>query len=146
VDNESLLFVTLFLAILDTGTGRLTYSNAGHNPPARIGPDGAVSWLSLPRGVFLGIMEEAVYRTAETRLAPGETLVAYTDGVTEAMDPDQKLFSSERLLDLLAVQAGHDPETLDDAVLAAVRAFAGNAPQADDITVLSLRFQGRQDH
>ena len=56
VDNESLLFVTLFLAILDTGTGRLTYSNAGHNPPARIGPDGAVSWLSLPRGVFLGIM------------------------------------------------------------------------------------------
>jgi len=145
VDNESLLFVTLFLAILDTGTGRLTYSNAGHNPPARIGPDGAVSWLSLPRGVFLGIMEEAVYRTAETRLAPGETLVAYTDGVTEAMDPDQKLFSSERLLDLLAVQAGHDPETLDTAVLAAVRAFAGNAPQADDITVLSLRYRGRHD-
>ena len=141
-DNESMLFVTLFLAILDCGTGELAYSNAGHNPPARIAPDGSVSWLPLPRGVFLGIMEEAVYHTSTTTMLPGETLFAYTDGVTEAMDPDQKLFGTGRLLDLLSAQAGLGPEALDAAVMEAVRIYAGAAPQADDITVLSLLFRG----
>jgi phosphoserine phosphatase RsbU/P len=144
VDNESMLFVTLFLAILDTATGELSFSNAGHNPPARIDPEGAASWLSLPRGVFLGIMEEAVYRTATTTLVPGETLVAYTDGVTEAMDPAQRLFGSARLLDLLAERSDLAPEAMDAAVMDAVRAFAGDAPQADDITVLALRFHGQE--
>jgi len=144
VDNESLLFVTLFLAILDCATGELTFSNAGHNPPARLATDGTASWLPLPRGVFLGIMEEAVYQTAGTSLTPGETLVAYTDGVTEAMNPAQQLFGSTRLLALLAAQAGRNPEALDEAVMQAVRDFAGEAPQADDITVLSLLFRGSE--
>jgi phosphoserine phosphatase RsbU/P len=142
VDNESLLFVTMFLAILDPTTGELVFSNAGHNPPARIGPDGAVSWLALPRGTFLGIMEETVYRTSRTVLAPGETLVAYTDGVTEAMDPELRLFGSERFRDLLTTLAGTVPEALDAAVMEAVRTYAGEAEQADDITVLSLLFRG----
>lgn len=144
VDNESLLFVTLFLAILDPASGELVFSNAGHNPPVRLGPDGAVSWLALPKGVFLGIMEEAVYRTARTVLSPGETLLVYTDGVTEAMDADDRLFGSGRLLDLLAGRAGQSPQAIDDAVMQAVGAYAGDAPQADDITVLALRFQGIQ--
>jgi len=94
--------------------------------------------------VFLGIMEEAVYQTAGTSLTPGETLVAYTDGVTEAMNPAQQLFGSTRLLALLAAQAGRNPEALDEAVMQAVRDFAGEAPQADDITVLSLLFRGSE--
>ncbi len=142
VDNESMLFVTMFLAILDLASGEMTFSNAGHNPPARIAPDGSVSWLSLPRGVFLGIMEDAVYQTASLTLAPGETLTAFTDGVIEAMDVDRRLYGTDRLLATLAAKAGRTPEDLDDAVMASVRAFAGEAPQADDITILSICYRG----
>ncbi len=142
VDNESMLFVTMFLAILDFRTGELAFSNAGHNPPALIAPDGAVSWLALPRGVFLGIMEEAVYKTSRLALAPGARLVAFTDGVTEAMDPAQRLFGTDRLRETLERAAGLPPEVLDAAVMAAVQAFAGEAEQADDITVLTLLYRG----
>jgi len=144
VDNESLLFVTMFLAILDFSTGELAFSNAGHNPPARIAPDGTVSWLALPRGVFLGIMEDAVYRTQRVPLAPGEKLLAFTDGVTEAMNPDDELFGAKRLRDVLAKGAAFPPELLDAAIMEAVRAFAGDAEQADDITVLTILYRGTQ--
>ena len=142
VDNESMLFVTMFLAILDCDTGELTFSNAGHNPPARIAPDGTVSWLALPRGLFLGVMEDAVYRTATVTLAPGEKLVAFTDGVTEAQNPAQELFGTDRLMAVLAKAASMPPEVLDAAVMQAATEYAEDAEQADDITVLTLLYRG----
>ncbi|WP_029460405.1 SpoIIE family protein phosphatase [Solidesulfovibrio alcoholivorans] len=142
VDNESMLFVTMFLAILDFRTGELAFSNAGHNPPALIAPDGAVSWLPLPRGVFLGIMEDAVYKTSRTSLPPGARLVAFTDGVTEAMNPGQRLFGTDRLREALVRARDMPPEVMDAAVMEAVRGFAGTAEQADDITVLTLLYRG----
>jgi sigma-B regulation protein RsbU (phosphoserine phosphatase) len=142
VDNESMLFVTMFLAILDCDTGELTFSNAGHNPPARIAPDGTVSWLALPRGLFLGVMEDAVYRTATVTLAPGEKLVAFTDGVTEAQNPAQELFGTDRLMDVLSKAASMPPEILDAAVMQAATEYAEDAEQADDITVLTLLYRG----
>jgi sigma-B regulation protein RsbU (phosphoserine phosphatase) len=142
VDNESMLFVTLFLAILDFATGEMIFTNAGHNPPARIAPDGAVSWLALPRGVFLGIMEDAVYKTANVVLAPGEKLVAFTDGVTEAMNVAKELYGTNRLLQALTAASGLAPEAVDAAVMASVRTFAGEADQADDITVLTMLYRG----
>jgi sigma-B regulation protein RsbU (phosphoserine phosphatase) len=145
VDNESLLFVTMFLGILDFDTGELAYSNAGHNPPARIAPDGATTWLPLPRGIFLGVMEEAVYATSRTTLLPGEKLMAFTDGVTEAMDPAQQLFGTDRLGATLAAAAKASPENLDQTIMDAVRAFAGEAEQADDITVMTLLYRGKEE-
>jgi sigma-B regulation protein RsbU (phosphoserine phosphatase) len=142
VDNESMLFVTMFLAILDCDTGEMTFSNAGHNPPARIAPDGTVSWLALPRGLFLGVMEDAVYRTATVTLAPGEKIVAFTDGVTEAQNPAQELFGTQRLLSVLSKAASMPPEVLDAAVMQAATAYAEDAEQADDITVLTLLYRG----
>jgi sigma-B regulation protein RsbU (phosphoserine phosphatase) len=142
VDNESMLFVTMFLAILDCDTGELTFSNAGHNPPARIAPDGTVSWLALPRGLFLGVMEDSVYRTASVTLAPGEKIVAFTDGVTEAQNPAQELFGTDRLLAVLSRAASMPPEVLDAAVMQAATAYAEDAEQADDITVLTLLYRG----
>lgn len=142
VDNESMLFVTMFLAILDCGTGEMTFSNAGHNPPARIAPDGAVSWLALPRGLFLGVMEDAVYRTSTVTLAPGEKIVAFTDGVTEAQNPAQELFGTQRLLSVLSKAASMPPEVLDAAVMQAATEYAEDAEQADDITVLTLLYRG----
>lgn len=141
-DNESLLFVTMFLAILDFSTGELAFSNAGHNPPALIAPDGAVSWMTLPRGVFLGIMDDAAYRTTRLPLPPGTRIVAFTDGVTEAMNPAQELFGSSRLQETLTAASGLGPEAMDKAVMDAVRFFAGDADQADDITVLTLLYRG----
>lgn len=142
VDNESMLFVTMFLAILDCDTGEMTFSNAGHNPPARIAPDGTVSWLALPRGLFLGVMEDAVYRTATVTLAPGEKIVAFTDGVTEAQNPAQELFGTDRLLTVLSKAASMPPEVLDAAVMQAATEYAEDAEQADDITVLTLLYRG----
>jgi sigma-B regulation protein RsbU (phosphoserine phosphatase) len=144
VDNESMLFVTMFLAILDCDTGLLTFSNAGHNPPARIAPDGTVSWLALPRGLFLGVMDDAVYRTASVTLVPGEKIVAFTDGVTEAQNPAQELFGSNRLLDVLSRVADSPPEVLDAAVMQAATQYAEDAEQADDITVLTLLYRGQE--
>ncbi|QAZ68676.1 SpoIIE family protein phosphatase [Solidesulfovibrio carbinolicus] len=142
VDNESMLFVTMFLAILDCDTGEMTFSNAGHNPPARLAPDGTVSWLALPRGLFLGVMEDAVYRTATVTLAPGEKIVAFTDGVTEAQNPAQELFGTDRLLTVLSKAASMPPEVLDAAVMQAATEYAEDAEQADDITVLTLLYRG----
>uniref|UniRef100_I2Q4I2 HAMP domain-containing protein,cache domain-containing protein n=1 Tax=Desulfovibrio sp. U5L TaxID=596152 RepID=I2Q4I2_9BACT len=144
VDNESMLFVTMFLAILDCATGELAFSNAGHNPPALIAPDGAVSWMTLPRGVFLGIMEEAVYKTTRMRLAPGTRLFAFTDGVNEAMNTGLELFGTRRLGETLAAGASLSPEDLDRAVMDAIRVFAGEADQADDITVLTMLYRGSE--
>ncbi|MFP5257526.1 MAG: SpoIIE family protein phosphatase [Acidobacteriota bacterium] len=145
VDNESMLFVTMFLAILDCTTGELTFSNAGHNPPARIAPDGTVSWLPLPRGLFLGIMEDSVYRTGTVTLAPGEKIFAFTDGVTEAQNPAQELYGTDRLQVVLTQAAGQSPEGLDVAVMQAVTEYAGEAEQADDITVLTLLYHGERE-
>jgi sigma-B regulation protein RsbU (phosphoserine phosphatase) len=143
VDNESMLFVTMFLAILDFTTGEMAFSNAGHNPPARIAPNGDVTWLALPRGVFLGIMEEAVYKTDRITLAPGEKIMAFTDGVTEAVNTILELYGAKRLLATLTAAAELSPEALDAAVMESVRVYAGEEDQADDITVLTMLYRGQ---
>ncbi|QLA17189.1 SpoIIE family protein phosphatase [Desulfolutivibrio sulfoxidireducens] len=142
VDNEQLLFVTMFCAILDFTTGELVFSNAGHNPPVLLRADGATEFLALPRGVFLGIMDEAVYRTGRITLAPGDALLVYTDGVTEAMNEAEQLYSSARLLDLLRTANRTDATGLTNTVMESVLAYEGDAPQADDITVLGLVYKG----
>jgi len=141
VENEAMLFVTMFLGILDFTTGELTFSNAGHNPPVLLGKDGA-NWLTLPKGLFLGVMEEAVYRDMSVTLDPGDRLIVYTDGVTEAVDPSGALYSSQRLLDVAAGLAGLSAGELADRLMRSVHDFAGEAPQADDITVLTLYYRG----
>ncbi|QLA20758.1 SpoIIE family protein phosphatase [Desulfolutivibrio sulfoxidireducens] len=142
VDNEQLLFVTMFCAILDFTTGELVFSNAGHNPPVLLRADGATEFLALPRGVFLGVMDEAVYRTGRITLAPGDALLVYTDGVTEAMNEAEQLYSSARLLDLLRAANRTDATGLTNTVMESVLAYEGDAPQADDITVLGLVYKG----
>lgn len=140
-DNEAMLFVTMFLGILDHTTGELAYSNAGHNPPVLVRRGGA-DWLALPKGLFLGVMEEASYRDASVTLAPGDRLLVYTDGVTEAMNEAGELYSGERLLEVAPGLAGLEPKAACEAVAASVREFAGDAPQADDITLLALLYRG----
>lgn len=141
-DNEAMLFVTMFCGILNFSTGEVVYSNAGHNPPLVIPARGEIEWLSLPHGFFLGIMEDGEYENRTLSLAPGDKLLIYTDGVTEAMDEELHLYSNERLQAEAERLRLVSPEALDASVMASVRAFAGDAPQADDITILTLEYKG----
>jgi phosphoserine phosphatase RsbU/P len=140
--NDSAMFVTVACGILDTRTGELVYSNAGHNPPVLLRAGGAPEWLPMPAGLVLGVMEEAAFEVRSVRLRPGDRLLLYTDGVTEAMDADQNLFSDERLLDQMQALAAAEPRAMVERIMAAVHAHAGDAAQSDDITILALLYKG----
>jgi sigma-B regulation protein RsbU (phosphoserine phosphatase) len=138
-DNQSAMFVTLFLGILDIGTGELVFSNAGHNPPLILSAGGEARYLELPDGLVLGVMTEAEYTDSRIVLAEGDMIVAYTDGVTEAMSPQRALYSDERLQQVVGELAGLDPQEMITSIIASVHAHADTAPQSDDITLLAVR-------
>ena len=97
MDNPSLMFVTLFLGILNVRTGELEYCNGGHNPPYIIHADGDIEPLAMTNGIALGVMEDFSYESGKKILEKGESIFVYTDGVTEAMNKREELFSEKRL-------------------------------------------------
>ena len=143
VDNEQMMFVTLFCGVLDLRTGELQYTNAGHLPPLLLGASRKVAWLDLPKATMLGISEAPTYTTKTLKLQPMDTLLLYTDGVNEAMNAEQQLFGDDRLLAFAEAQDGREPKELVERLLDSIRRFAGGAEQSDDITVLALRFRGK---
>jgi phosphoserine phosphatase RsbU/P len=145
IDNESLMFVTVFCGILNFRTGELRYSNAGHLPPVMIRKDllrRQPEWLPLPEGFFLGVNEHTEYRTESVILQAGDGLFLYTDGVTEAMNEKQEFYSEARLLEILADPGDATPEACIQKVMHSLEDFTGGAAQSDDITVLAIRFRG----
>ena len=143
-DNEGCMFVTLFVAICDIHSGAVTYTNAGHNPPYLIGENGSTVRLDNRHGPVAGAMNGISYREDVVVLKPGDTLLMFTDGVTEATNTSGELFSEARLVGLLGQSALQEVEPLLATILSSVHAFEGDAEQADDITVLALRFHGEQ--
>ncbi|MBW6398236.1 SpoIIE family protein phosphatase [Roseomonas sp. HJA6] len=141
-DNPTMMFATAFVAVLDPATGLLRYANAGHNPPRVVAALGGQRALGGADGIALGVVEEFVFEDRQTVLAPGETLVLFTDGVTEADRADGALFGDDRLSDALAAGAGAEPTALVGHIAAAVTRFAEGCPQADDITLLCLAYAG----
>jgi sigma-B regulation protein RsbU (phosphoserine phosphatase) len=135
------LFVTLFCAILNIRTGQVDYCNGGHNLPYRLHGNGA-SMLENIGGRALGLVETSAYASGRFVIAPGETLVLYTDGVTEAMDPRETLYSNQRLERFLAGRSGADPRQIVGDLINDIKCFAGATPQSDDITVLALHYSG----
>jgi len=140
-DNESCMFVTFFCAILNIRTGQVDYSNGGHNQPYYLHGGGARA-VENPGGRALGIMEQSQYASGRLVLGPGEALLLYTDGVTEAMDASETLYSDERLERFLASHGDASPRQMIGDLVGDVRQFAGAAAQSDDITVLELRYFG----
>ena len=138
-NNETVMFVTLLYAIYDPETGVLTYSNGGHCNPLLVHTDGSSEELPHTGGVALGVMPELDYQEANVTLAPGDTLVLYTDGVSEAMNAEGEEFGIERLQDLFSAQPPSDAKQANEAVLQAVADFAGDTPQSDDVTCLVIR-------
>jgi len=141
-DNDSCMFVTLILGILDTRSGLVRYTNGGHNPPFLLKRNGAVIPLEEVHGLPLGAMEDFEYQEGEITLEAGDALFIYSDGVTEAMDAEGKEFTSERLESELMKAIGHPIDRLLSRIVEEVDRFTGGAPQADDIAMLALQYRG----
>ncbi len=141
-DNESAMFVTVLYAVYDPPTGRLSYANGGHNLPVIFHADGSSTVLPYTQGLALAVLSGFDFEEGEVTLAPGDTLVLYTDGVSEAMDIEKEEFGMERLRAVFAGGQPESAETANEAVFAAVREFVGDAPQSDDITCLTLKRGG----
>lgn len=141
-DNEELMFVTAFHAVADVATGELVYANAGHCPPYLVRADGTVALLPNTPALPLGPLEDTAYGERSVRLARGDALVLYTDGVTEATAAGDALYGAARLEAVLAGLGGAAPERMLAAILESVDAFVAGAPQADDITLLVYQWRG----
>ena len=163
--NDAMLFVTAFACVVDTATGEVRFANAGHNPPV-LKQNGKLSYLKCRPGLVLGAMDVVKYREGRFACSPSDGLLLYTDGVSEAANAAEELYGEERLLETLAridasggegAPVGSDVQALDVAAAAnaaaassaqtavnslvtSVDAFAGEAPQADDITMLAFRW------
>ena len=132
-------FITAFYAVLDPASGKLEYAAAGHNPPYLKRADGAIEMLDDGGGPPLGVIERARFGVAGTRLSPGDTLLLYTDGLTEAMAPDSAMFGEDRVLSILESADGMPPQGLIERLTRAVRAHRGEAPLSDDLTLVVLQ-------
>lgn len=140
-DNDSCMFVTIFIAMIELSTGKLRYASAGHNPPALLRAGRAAELLPSAQDPVAGAMPGVEYATGSLALAPGDALLLYTDGVTEAMNAGLELFGEARLLSLASQSCG-EAKTCNQALAKAIHAFAGGAEQSDDITLLTLRYLG----
>jgi sigma-B regulation protein RsbU (phosphoserine phosphatase) len=139
-ENVSSMFVTVFYGLLDLKSGELTYCNAGHNTPYVLRCDGRVEALERTGSMALGAFEEAVYTSKSVRLATRDGLFLYTDGITEAVDEGQSEFTDHRLEESLGRMPARPLTEIIDGVVSDVKAFAGKAPQADDMTTLVVRY------
>jgi sigma-B regulation protein RsbU (phosphoserine phosphatase) len=139
-DIQTDQFVTVFLGVLEPKTGELIYSNAGHNPPAllRAGEQTAVELLART-GAALGVLEELAWEQRRIHLAPGDVLVLYTDGVTDAENVDHDFYGLDRLLQAVRDNQNRPVEMLRDAVLDDISAFTQDAALFDDIALMILK-------
>ena len=137
-DNDPQMFVTVLYAVYDPATGSLTYSSGGHDTPLVVHRDGSSELLPLTGGIVLGIMPELDFNEKCVTLAPGDTVICYTDGVTEAMNGDGEQFGIERLRQTFLETPPSDARDAVSKIFDAVSDFAGGTIQSDDITCLTL--------
>ena len=140
-NNESGMFVTAWMGILDLATGKLQYANAGHNPPLIKKANGDFEYLKSRAGFVLAGMEGVRYRVGELILRPGDRVFLYTDGVSEATNSENQLYGEERLLNFMNRNSTVDATALLPGLKANIDAFVGDAPQFDDITMLMFDYK-----
>ena len=143
-NNESGMFVTAWMGILDLTTGQVKFANAGHNPPLLKRADGSFEYLKTRAGFVLAGMEGVRYRVGELTLYPGDRLFLYTDGVPEATNAENKLYGENRLLAFMNQNGTLAATALLPALKANIDEFVGEAPQFDDITMLMLDYKPKK--
>jgi sigma-B regulation protein RsbU (phosphoserine phosphatase) len=136
--TDATKFVTLFTCILNTDNDELTYVNAGHNDPLLISKDGQIKKLNVG-GLLLGCLPESIYSESVFSLIPGDLLVIYTDGITEAMNALQEEFGESRLIALLKSHQNLTCKEITDTVFSAVKKHMQSEPQFDDMTMLLVK-------
>ena len=140
--NDANMFVTAWIGVVDIATGVLDFVNAGHNPPLVKRADGSVAYLTAKSGPALAAMAGVPYRRQSVALGPGDAILLYTDGVTEALDPAKELYGEDRLIATLRGLLGSpSTETVLQGVIDSLHAFAAGAEQADDITLLGFKLK-----
>lgn len=144
--NDSNMFVTTWLGILDVETGVLTTANAGHEYPAICKADGTFELFKDRHGFVLAGMHGSKYREETLVLQPGDSIFVYTDGVAEAADEEDNLFGTERMLETLNTSPHASPDELLYNMMGSIGRFVQGAPQADDITMLALQYKGPRLH
>lgn len=139
--NDSCMFVTLYLAFLNVNTGRMTYTNAGHCKPVLAEENGKPRFLEGRHGLPLGVMD-GEYTESDTFLKTGESVLLYTDGVVEASNTQAELYGEDRLIELLEETDTTEPNATVHSITTAMETYQEDCPQADDITLLALRWTG----
>lgn len=142
--NDAGLFVTAWMGVLEISDGTLSFVNAGHNPPLIKKADGKFEYLRERGGFVLAGMDNIRYRQNILKIKPGDRLFLYTDGVTEATDPQQQLYGEDRLRDFLNSHSSYSTEQILKELQTDLQVFGGDAPQFDDITMLLLDFKGAE--
>jgi len=141
-DNPRTMFVTLFIGILDIKTGRVTYSNGGHNPPVLIKNDGSTEYLKKISGPVVGAVGNIQYKELFIDLEKGDAVFLYTDGVTEAMNLDKQFYSDKRLIEKITKNASASAEDIVTDIKSDIKRFVGKASQYDDIAMLMIKYNG----
>jgi sigma-B regulation protein RsbU (phosphoserine phosphatase) len=139
-NNEACFFITVFCGIFNIKTGEIVYTNAGHLPPLLINKNGVVDFLETVHGTAVGAVEKSKYVEEKIILEPGEALFLYTDGVTESFNDKNKMFSEERLINVVFNNRFKSVKMLVEEILRNVKSFSRNVDCSDDITMLSLRY------
>ncbi len=142
-ESVSCMFVTVFYGILNTHTGEIEYVNAGHNPPYILTSTG-LDKVEMTGGTILGCMEDYDYQSKKVTLKPGDLLYLYTDGVTEAFNAREELYGEDRLEAFLQTRLTDPIDRVVEDSFGEVTRFATGVPQSDDITLLAVRYQGRE--
>ena len=137
-DNDPQMFVTVLYAVYDPENGLFTYASGGHDAPLVVHPDGTSELLDLTSGLVLGILPDIVFEQNSVTLKPGDTVICYTDGVTEAMNSEGEQFGIRRLKETFADSPPIDAQDAVKKIFDAVSLFAGGTVQSDDITCLTL--------
>ncbi len=142
--NDSIMFVTLFVGVLDLPTGRLRYCNAGHDAPLLIGED--VSELPCESNLPIGVMADWTFKLQEVEISPMTTIFLFTDGLTEAENGKREQFASKRIMDMAqaSLKTSHQPEKLIAMMTNAVKSFVNGADQSDDLTMLAIQYTKQQ--
>ncbi len=141
-DNAEMMFVTVLYAVYDPRTCEYTYANGGHDSPLVVHADGSSTLLPHTGGIALGVLPEVQYESHTVTLQEGDTVLLYTDGVTEAQNPAGEQFGLERLREIFQDRTATSAEAATGRVFRTVRSYAGAAPQFDDITCLALCQRG----
>ncbi len=141
-DNQACLFVTVFCAILDIETGELEFSNGGHNPPLVCDNTGCFDFIKVHSGFVIGVMDNFRCENQRLQLKPGDTIFLYTDGVTEAMNPQRQMFTEAKLKNCLGNLKDKNIKEMINFMRQEIFSFAQGEQQSDDITMLGLKYKG----